>query len=70
MWFNFRISNLFNFETEAVAAELELHKARFGVRMAQDILKVLPDYSRRGMYVVAYDIEENPISIVPLDPIR
>jgi hypothetical protein len=71
MWYNYCITDFATFESEAVAVELDEHEARmFGVRMAHDLLKAMPDLTSRGMCVVVYDINEQPVSIVPLDPIQ
>jgi hypothetical protein len=71
MWYIYSISDLATFESDAVRVEVEEHQARlFGVRMAHDLLKVIPDLASRGMCVVVYDIDKRPVSIVPLDPIQ
>jgi hypothetical protein len=71
MWFNYTITDLTTFESEGVALELEEHEARtYGVRLAQDVLKAMPELSSMGVCVVVYDIDEQPVSIVPLDPIQ
>jgi hypothetical protein len=40
------------------------------VRMAHDLLEALPDLTSKGMCLVVYDIDEQPVGIVPLDPIQ
>lgn len=71
MWYTYSITDLATFESDAVAVELDQHEARtFGDRMAHDLLQAMPDLSSRGMCVVVYDVDEQPVSIVPLDPIQ
>jgi hypothetical protein len=71
MWYTYSISDLATFESDAVAIELEEDEARiFAVRMAHDLLKLMPGLTSRGMCVVVYDIDEQPVSVVPLDPLQ
>jgi hypothetical protein len=71
MLFNYTITDFTTFESDAVALELEEHEARtFGVRLANDVLTAMPELTSMGVCVVVYDIDEQPVSIVPLDPIQ
>jgi hypothetical protein len=71
MWFNYTITDFTTFESEGVALEIEEHEVRlYGVRLANDVLNAMPELSSMGICVVVYDIDEQPVSIVPLDPIQ
>ncbi len=71
MWYNYSISDLATFESDSVGVELEEHEARiFGVRMAEALLTAIPDLASRGLCVLVFDIDEQPVSIVPLDPVQ
>ena len=71
MWYNYSITDLITFESEGVAVELDEQEARaFAVRMADKLLSTVPDLKGQGMCVVVYNIDEQPVSIVPLDPIQ
>jgi hypothetical protein len=71
MWCNYSITDLITFESEGVAVELDEHETRvFAVRMADKLPSTVPDLKGQGMCVVVYDIDEQPVSIVPLDPIQ
>jgi hypothetical protein len=71
MWYTYSITDLVTFESDAAAIELEEDEARiFAARMAHDLVELLPDLTNKGMCVVVYDIDEHPVSVVPLDPIQ
>lgn len=71
MWYNFSVTDLVSYESDAVAVELNEHEARsFGVNMAHELLGALPDLARKGLCIVVYDLDDRPVSIVPLDPVQ
>jgi predicted neutral ceramidase superfamily lipid hydrolase len=71
MWFNYIITDFTTFESDAVALEVEEHDVRvYGVRLAKDVLKAMPELTNMGVCVVVYDTDEQPVSIVPFDPIQ
>ena len=70
-WFNYTLTDLSTFESEGVALELEEHQARtYGVRLAHDVLKAMPELTSMGVCVVMYDLDDQPVCIVPLDTIQ
>jgi len=71
MWFNYTITDFTTFESDAVALEVDEHEVRiYGVRLANDVLKAMPELTNMGVCVVVYDNDEQPVSIVPLDSIQ
>jgi predicted neutral ceramidase superfamily lipid hydrolase len=71
MWYTYSVTDLVAYESDAVAVELDERQARaFGVSMAHRLLNALPELSDKGICVVVYDIDDQPVSIVPLDPIQ
>ena len=71
MWFNYTITDFTTFESDAVALEVDEHEVRiYGVRLASDVLKAMPELTNMGVCVVVYDNDEQPVSIVPLDSIQ
>jgi hypothetical protein len=71
MRYNCSITDLATFESDSVTIELEERVARiFAVRMAHDLLKLMPELASRGLCMVVYDIDDQPVSIVPLDTVQ
>jgi hypothetical protein len=65
------ITDFTTFGSDAVALEIEEHEVRiYGVRLANDVLRALPELNNMGVCVVVYDVDEQPVSIVPLDPVQ
>ncbi len=71
MQLTYSITDLTDFESDAVTVDLEKEQALgFALRVARAMLRELPQLRSRGMCVAVYDIEGVPISIVPLDPVQ
>jgi hypothetical protein len=71
MWYTYCVTDLATFESDAVAIEVDESEARmFGVHMAYKLVEALPELSNNGLCVIVYDIDDRPVSIVPLDPIQ
>lgn len=69
--FTFILTDLIDFEAEPIKIELESEEEaeKYGVKVASEMLKQMPDLGSRGMCVLIRDDSGKTVSIVPLDPV-
>jgi hypothetical protein len=69
--YSYSVTDLEAFESEAIEVELESEEVgAYGACVARAMLSTKPDLKYKGMCVVMYDTQGQPITIVPIDPLH
>jgi hypothetical protein len=70
--YSFSVTDLDDFESNAIEINLDSEDAvlDMGMLIAREMADKVPDLKYKGMCVVLYDRQGEPLSIFPLDPIQ